>query len=134
MSYIARKNSPFDWEKAEAVDPLAPVKYALLLRCFRSHYRRVTARQALDPWLLARGFPSSTMQTICVSHKDLVSSTHLFLKDCLSDTGCPLPVRRWLASRFRIIVTRPTCFKDDWNHAISAKKGHLPDRIAVPSV
>ena len=134
MSYIARKNRPFDWEKAEAVDPLAPVKYALLLRCFRSHYRRVTARQALDPWLHARGFPSSTMQTICVSHKDLVSSTHLFLKDCLSDTGCPLPVRRWLASRFRIIVTRPTCFKDDWNHASSAKKGHLPDRIAVPSV
>ena len=134
MSYIARKNSPFDWEKAEAVDPLAPVKYALLLRCFRSHYRRVTARQALDPWLHARGFPSSTMQTICVSHKDLVSSTHLFLKDCLWDTGCPLPVRRWLASRFRIIVTRPTCFKDDWNHASTAKRGHLPDRIAVPSV
>ena len=96
MSYIARKNRPFDWEKAEAVDPLAPVKYALLLRCFRSHYRRVTARQALDPWLHARGFPSSTMQTICVSHKDLVSSTHLFLKDivcrilgapCLCDVG-----------------------------------------------
>ena len=121
MSYIARKNKPFDWEKAEAVDPLASIKYALLLRCFRSQYRRVTARQALDPWLQARGFPTSSVQCISVCHKDLVSSTRIFLKDCISAVGCPLLVSRWLFSRFRVAVTRPSCFKDDWNRARVAK-------------
>ena len=129
MSYIflARTNRLIG--KVDAVDPIAPVKYALVLRCFRSQYRHVTSSQALDPWLHALGFPSSSRHSTCVNHKDLVSSTHNFLKICLSDARCPLPVRCWLAAQFRMVVTEPTCFKDD-----CAKKGILPDRMAVPSV
>ena len=134
MLYLTKKKCSFRWASAEQFDSLAPVRFALMVDRFASPYRRKKARSFLEPWLLARGFPSFERHVIRMPSIDLCRYSLCCFAAMVRALNISPLEKAWARSRVSARLCKPRYFSDTWDHVKLAKSTSFSKQFSPPSL
>ena len=105
----------------------------MLVKNFRSPYRRRQVQTRLDPWLRARGFPTFNLSIIRLPDLTLCRhSLRIFARTVDSLPLAPLE-KLWAKSRVRGRLCKPKSFADNWGHVRLATSGSFHAEPCAPA-